>query len=168
MIQKLPDFTYVTYEDLCNKINEIIERDNLLVKVKLEKDAILPERKSEGAVGYDICSNEDVWISPGNCWPIKTGVYLGLPEGYECQIRPRSGLSLKKITVNNSPGSIDCDFRGELKVILINHSLENFHVEKGMRIAQLVFSRVLNTVLIKVKKLNKTKRGNKGFGSTGL
>ena len=103
------------------------------------------------------------------CSPIKTGLFLEIPEGYECQVRPRSGLAFKKgVTVLNSPGTIDADYRGEVGVILVNLSSEPFTVEHGERIAQLVFAKVKQAKWIEVEELSETERGAGGFGSTGV
>ena len=107
-------------------------------------------------------------ISPGEYKLIATGIYIKIPPGYEAQVRPRSGLALKKgITVLNSPGTIDSDYRGEVGVILINHSNDDFNVESGDRIAQLVISKYENVVWNNVKDIDSSSRGEGGFGSTG-
>jgi dUTP pyrophosphatase len=129
----------------------------------------LPEYKTDGAAGMDVCSNEEVEIEPGKTVGVRTGLYVALPYGWEFQVRPRSGLALKnQITVLNSPGTIDSDYRGEIVVILTNFGDKTFKVEVGDRIAQLVLSRVVRVVFKEVLKFDdNTKRGDGGFGSTG-
>lgn len=122
------------------------------------------------AAGMDVRANIDeaIELKPGMRTLVKTGLFMEIPVGYECQVRPRSGLALKKgITVLNSPGTIDADYRGEVGVILINHSDETFVVEDGERIAQLVFAPVEQALWEEVDELSETQRGSDGFGSTG-
>ena len=127
-----------------------------------------PNYASEGAAGADLSSAEDHEILSQDWAPIRTGYGIELPEGYEAQIRPRSGLALKHgITVLNAPGTIDSDYRGEIGVVLINHSGVPFQVTRGMRIAQLVISKVEKAVFVKVDSLDVTARGSGGYGSTG-
>ena len=136
--------------------------------LKLYEDALLPAKAHEDDAGYDLFSREGALIPPGECRLVPTGIALGLPPMTEAQVRPRSGLALKKqITVLNSPGTIDAGYRGEVGVILINHGKESFEVEKGMRIAQMVVSQVMPAQLAEVKTLDATERHEKGFGSTG-
>lgn len=128
--------------------------------------------ESENAAGMDIAAaieaNETTGIAPGKRALIPTGFCLALPDGYEAQIRPRSGLALKHgITILNSPGTIDGDYRGEIKVLIINMGNEDFCVKRGMRIAQMVIAPVTRVDLVKVKNLENTKRATGGFGSTG-
>jgi dUTP pyrophosphatase len=130
----------------------------------------LPAYESSHAAGMDLRANlnEAVLIGPGKRVLIPTGLFIELPAGYEAQIRPRSGLAFKHgITVLNSPGTIDADYRGELKVLLINMGDEAFEVKHGDRIAQMVFSRHEIAELIEVTELNETARGAGGYGSTG-
>ena len=118
----------------------------------------------------DISANIDskINIKPGDTAIIPSGIALSIPKGFEAQIRPRSGLAAKqKISVLNTPGTIDADYRGEIKVILINHSRELFTVENGQRIAQMVICPIIQVQLEEVDFLNETKRGKGGFGSTG-
>jgi dUTP pyrophosphatase len=116
----------------------------------------------------DVLSAEDVTLAPGARHPVATGLSLAIPAGYEVQVRPRSGLALKHgISVPNSPGTIDSDYRGELKVILINHGSEPFAIERGDRVAQLVLAPVVRAVWAEVGGLSDTERGAGGFGSTG-
>jgi dUTP pyrophosphatase len=130
----------------------------------------LPSYETSASAGLDIRAfiEEKLTLSPGERKLIKTGLFLEIPEGYEAQVRPRSGLALKNgITVLNSPGTIDADYRGEIGVILINHSSENFEINSGDRIAQLVFAKVEQAVWFETESLNETERGHGGFGSTG-
>lgn len=123
------------------------------------------------ASGADIKAHitKDINIAPGESVLITTGIKLQIPEGYEGQIRPRSGLALKhSVTVLNTPGTIDSDYRGELKIILINHSKSSFTVHNNDRIAQLVFSPVIQAEFIQKKELTASDRGKNGFGSTGI
>ena len=141
----------------------------ILIK-KLSKETIIPKYETDGSSGMDIAANieKKVEIFPGEKVIIPSGFSLSVPKGFEIQIRPRSGLAAKKgISVLNTPGTIDADYRGEIKVILINLSKEKFIVENGMRIAQMVFSPVIQAELEEVKELPKTSRGTGGFGSTG-
>jgi dUTP pyrophosphatase len=129
----------------------------------------LPAYATAGAAGMDVLAAEDVTLAPGARWPVATGLALAIPHGYEIQVRPRSGLALKHgISVPNAPGTIDSDYRGELKVILINHGQTPFEVRRGDRIAQLVFAPVVQASWLKVDDLDETERGAGGFGSTGV
>lgn len=128
----------------------------------------LPAYATSGAAGMDVLSAETVSISPGARHAVATGLSLAIPEGYEIQVRPRSGLALKHgITVPNTPGTIDSDYRGELKVILINHGADSFSIARGDRIAQLVLAPVVQARWNEVEELDETERGEGGFGSTG-
>ena len=128
----------------------------------------LPKYATDGSAGMDIVSAETVRIAPGARHAVATGLAVAIPHGYEIQVRPRSGLALKHgITVPNTPGTIDSDYRGELKVILINHSSETFAVERGDRVAQLVLAPVTQASWQEVDALDDTERGAGGFGSTG-
>jgi len=128
----------------------------------------LPAYATPGAAGMDVVAAEDVTLAPGARHAVATGFSLAIPEGYEIQVRPRSGLALKHgITVPNTPGTIDSDYRGELKVILINHGAEPFPVHRGDRIAQLVLAPVTLALWQEVAELDQTERGSGGFGSTG-
>jgi dUTP pyrophosphatase len=136
---------------------------------KLSEEAVVPEYQTSGSAGFDLHSTETATIEPSSTALIGTGLAFELPEGFEMQIRPRSGLALKhSITVLNSPGTIDSDYRGEIKVILINHGKEPFKIGLGERIAQAVISRY-ETVssFSEVNELSTTDRASKGFGSTG-
>lgn len=129
----------------------------------------LPAYAHPGDAGMDLTSIEDVFISSGTAKLIHTGISIQLPEGTEAQIRPRSGLALKhSISVLNSPGTIDEGYRGEIGVILINHGKNDFHVEIGMKIAQMVIKPVLTVAIEEKDELTDTIRGQGGFGSTGI
>ena len=142
----------------------------ILIK-RLSKNIPLPKYETEGSSGMDLAANvgQLVEIQPGKSAIIPTGLAVSIPKNYEIQIRPRSGLAAKNgISVLNTPGTIDADYRGELKVILINLSEKIFKVEKGLRIAQMVLCPVTKAVLKEVDELEKTERGSDGFGSTGI
>ena len=128
----------------------------------------LPAYASDGAAGMDVVAAESLTLRPGQRAAVATGMALAIPIGWEVQVRPRSGLALKNgITCLNSPGTIDSDYRGEVKVILANLSDEYFEVKRGERIAQLVPAQVQRAILIEVDSLDATARGAGGFGSTG-
>ena len=133
-------------------------------------DLPLPEYESVAASGMDLPAaiESDLIIKPGERQLVPTGLAIALPEGYEAQIRPRSGLALRNgVTILNTPGTIDSDYRGEVKVILVNFSNCNFIIQRGMRIAQMVIAPVLQVSLMDVDILPETTRGEDGFGSTG-
>ena len=141
----------------------------ILIK-RLSEQVSLPKYETVGSSGMDLSANIDakINIEPGKTAIIPTGLALSIPTGFEVQIRPRSGLAAKqKISVLNTPGTIDSDYRGEIKVILINLSQESFKVEKGLRIAQMVVCPVVQAQLKEVNDLSETGRGEGGFGSTG-
>ena len=128
----------------------------------------LPLYATDGAAGMDVLSAEDVTLAPGARHAVATGLALAIPPGYEIQVRPRSGLALKHgISVPNTPGTIDSDYRGELKVILINFGAEPFEIRRGDRVAQLVLGPVTRALWAVVDELDDTERGAGGFGSTG-
>ena len=128
----------------------------------------LPAYATAGAAGMDVVAAEDVTLDPGARHAVATGLALAIPHGYEVQVRPRSGLALKHGgTVPNTPGTIDSDYRGELKVILINHGAEPFEIRRGDRVAQLVLAPVTRAGWREVAELDETARGEGGFGSTG-
>ena len=142
----------------------------ILIK-KLSKNVILPKYETEGSSGLDLAANIDkqIKILPGKSEIISTGLAVAIPKNFEIQIRPRSGLAAKsQISVLNTPGTIDADYRGEIKVILINLGHKNFIVEKGLRIAQMVLCPIVKAKLKEVESLEDTKRGSGGFGSTGV
>ncbi len=142
----------------------------LKIKVlKLSPSAIIPEYKHSGDSGLDLYSIEKQTLLPGETKLIHTGIAIELPNGFEAQIRPRSGLALKhSITVLNTPGTVDASYRGEIGVILINHGTNSFIVSKEMRIAQMVITPVIQAEIETVAELNMTSRGDGGFGSTGV
>ena len=143
---------------------------NLAVKFKRVPGVNLPEYKTAGAAGADVKAfiKEDIIIKPGDVECVPTGLFLELPNGYEIQIRPRSGLAAtNKITVLNSPGTIDSDYRGEIKVILYNASDTEFVIHNGDRIAQMVLAPYVTAVFEPVESLEETERGDGGFGHTG-
>ena len=131
-------------------------------------DLPLPTRKTEGAAGYDVCAVDDVVIQPMERQLLRTGLALAIPPGYEGQIRPRSGLAVKHgLTLPNAPATIDSDYRGELKIALINLGPKPVEITRGTRVAQLVFQRVEEVRFEEVDELPTTARGVGGFGSTG-
>jgi len=137
---------------------------------KLSTEVLTPKYETSGSSGMDIAAyiKQDIIINPGEKALIPTGFSLSVPQGYEVQIRPRSGLAAKKgVTVLNTPGTIDSDYRGEIKVILINLSKDVFYVKSGERIAQIVVCPVKQVVVEEVNELSETNRGAGGFGSTG-
>lgn len=142
---------------------------DIIVKVKALDNLLIPEYATVGAAGADLKSAEDGVIKPGEIKLVKTGLFLEIPDGYEGQVRARSGLALKfGVTVLNSPGTIDSDYRGEMGVILINHGNKDFVYKKGDRIAQLIFSKVTKAKFENVEQINTTTRGSGGFGHTGV
>ncbi|MBO9498887.1 MAG: dUTP diphosphatase [Novosphingobium sp.] len=128
----------------------------------------LPLYATVGAAGADVLAAEEVTLAPGGRHAVATGFALAIPEGYEIQVRPRSGLALKHgISLPNTPGTIDSDYRGELRIIMINHGAEPFAIHRGDRIAQLVLAPVTRAEWALVEELDETARGAGGFGSTG-
>jgi dUTP pyrophosphatase len=132
----------------------------------------LPAYETEGAAGMDLRAavedGEPIVIIPGGRALVPTGLALQIPAGFECQVRPRSGLAVKHgVTVLNAPGTVDADYRGEVKVLLINLGTETFSVGRGDRIAQLVMAAAEKAVLVQADRLNSSERGEGGFGSTG-
>ena len=147
--------------------------DKVIVKVqKLTEGARLPVYGSSQAAGADLCAclgNDTLVIDPHKWAMVPTGIAIALPVGFEAQVRPRSGLAAKKgITVLNSPGTVDSDYRGEVRVILINHSDVPFVIKDGDRIAQMVIARHESASFEVVESLDETERGAGGFGSTGV
>tara|TARA_B110000495_G_C22914772_1_gene534276 strand:- start:218 stop:655 length:438 start_codon:yes stop_codon:yes gene_type:complete len=141
----------------------------ILIK-KLQKNILLPEYKTEGSSGLDLlaCIENQIQLKPREKELIPTGIAVAIPNDFEIQIRPRSGLAAKNgITVLNTPGTIDADYRGEIKVILINLSDKIFTINKNDRIAQMVICPIIKGILEEVDELPKTIRGSGGFGSTG-
>lgn len=142
---------------------------SISVRVRCENGATLPSYATDGASGMDVRAIEEVTIAPLERALVSTGLFFELPEGTEAQVRPRSGLAVKSgITVLNSPGTIDADYRGEVKIILANLSNAPFTVHVGDRIAQIVFATVTKANLVQVEEINETERGAGGFGSTGV
>ena len=142
----------------------------ILIK-RLSKNIPLPKYETDGSSGMDISADvkDSIEIKPGKSEIIPTGLAVSIPKNFEIQIRPRSGLAAKnQISVLNTPGTIDADYRGELKVILINFGNKNFIVEKGLRIAQMVLCPIIKANIKEVETLENTKRGSGGFGSTGV
>ena len=146
---------------------------NDAIKVEVKRLAhgeglALPAYATSGSAGMDVVSAEDVTIAPGARHAVATGLSVAIPQGCEIQVRPRSGLAFKHgITVPNTPGTIDSDYRGELKVLLINHGSEDFAIARGDRVAQLVLAPVVQAAWSEVDELDATQRGAGGFGSTG-
>lgn len=140
----------------------------IVVKVKTAEGPVLPQYATEGSAGMDLRAAEALNVPAGERACVSTGLFLEIPAGFEAQIRPRSGLALKHgITVLNSPGTIDSDYRGEVKVILANLGKDDFKIEIGDRIAQMVFAEVTKAVFETVCALEETERSAGGFGSTG-
>ncbi len=149
------------------------ETDTIEIELTPHEHAVglnLPTYATEQSAGMDLTAalEEAIELGAGDRALIPTGLSIALPSGYEAQIRPRSGLAIKNgVTVLNAPGTIDADYRGEIKVVLINHGQEPFTIERGMRIAQMVIARHANVKWKTVKDLQATERGEDGFGSTG-
>nr|WP_318711101.1 dUTP diphosphatase [uncultured Treponema sp.] len=141
------------------------------IKIISSKGAVVPCYKTEGAAGADVCAllDENVLLKRGQRTIIPTGIFFEIPQGYEIQVRPRSGLAAKNgVTVLNTPGTIDSDYRGELKVILINLGDEDFEIKSGDRIAQIIVAPVTIGNFIQTDFISVTERGSGGFGSTGV
>ncbi len=135
---------------------------------RLVSEAVLPRYQTPDAAGMDLHAVEAMTIAPGAAAAVATGLALAIPRGFEGQVRPRSGLAIKHaVTVVNAPGTIDSDYRGEVKVLLINHGREPFVIKVGERVAQLVIAPVIQAELVEVDALSETERGAGGFGSTG-
>lgn len=150
-----------------------MKEQNIPIPVILtdEEENWIPQYASEGAAGADLraCITEPVCLLPGQSALIPTGIRVAIPEGFEIQVRPRSGLALKEqITVLNTPGTIDSDYRGEIGVILINHGKNPYTVTRGMRIAQMVLCPVVQAQFVPTHSLMTTERGAGGFGHTGF
>ena len=146
--------------------------EKIEVKYTASNGAVIPEYKTAGAAGADVYAylpQGSVTIKSGKFAMIPTGVFYEIPMGYEIQVRPRSGLAFKNgITVLNSPGTIDSDYRGELKILLINFGEQDFTINNGERIAQIIISSVVQAEFSAAESLSKTERGEGGFGSTGV
>lgn len=140
-------------------------------KLESAEDLPLPRFMTHGAAGMDLYANvtEELVIAPGAIKLVPTGISIAVPEGYEAQIRPRSGLAIKHgISLVNTPGTIDSDYRGEISIIMINFGEKPFMIKRGDRIAQMVINKIEIPDIIEVKELDHTNRGSGGFGSTGL
>ena len=140
------------------------------VRIKKKHPGVpTPVYKTVGSAGCDVCSDEDVTIAPRGKALVGTGLFLEVPEGFECQCRPRSGLALQTgVTLLNTPGTIDSDFRGEMKVLLLNTSDCEQHIVKGQRICQFVFAPMYQAEFEEAEELSETARGTGGWGSTGV
>jgi dUTP pyrophosphatase len=143
-----------------------------MLKVKILREGVtLPKYQTDHSAGLDLCAciDKDIILMPGERVLVPTGISIELPDGYEAQVRPRSGLAINHgVTVLNSPGTIDPDYRGEVKVIIINLGKEPFVIKNGMRIAQMVISKFERVEVEVVEELSQTRRGEGGFGSTGV
>ena len=146
--------------------------ENILIKYLNEsKDLYRLEKATKGSAGFDLLAsiNNPLEIGAGKSLLVPCGFSLQMPNNFEAQVRPRSGLALKNsVTVLNTPGTIDSDYRGEICVILINHGQISFKISRGMRIAQIIFKETPEVNLVEVDELDNTKRGSGGFGSTGV
>lgn len=142
----------------------------LQIKIRNTTENSIPQKATTGSAGIDLCSSTGATLEPGEWKVIPTGLYMEIPKGYEGQIRPRSGLAAKRgVTVLNSPGTIDSDYRGEIGVILINHSkYSSFEISAGDRIAQMVFAKCEDIEFIESETFESTDRGEGGFGHTGV
>jgi dUTP pyrophosphatase len=150
---------------------ELEQSHEKIIEVMAKEEVVLPHYASHGAVGADVRAylQEAMLIEPGKMAIIPTGLCFAIPEGYEMQVRPRSGLAVKhQITVLNTPGTIDSDYRGEIQIVLINHGSDTFVVEPGMRIAQLIVAPVIKAIFVRTEELSETVRGANRFGHTGI
>ena len=143
-----------------------------ICRLENARDILLPAYQTSGAAGLDLAAavpgNESWILEPMTHIMVPTGLKIALPMGYEAQVRPRSGLALRHgLTILNSPGTIDCDYRGEISVILMNMGKDSFEITRGLRIAQMVIAPVARAELVEVPELSQTDRGAGGFGSTG-
>jgi len=144
------------------------EPDYMEIRIKrLHKDAVLPSYETKGSAGMDLTTIEQVILSPGETQLVRTGLSLSIPQGYEGQIRSRSGLALNGVVVANSPGTIDSDYRGEVRVLLRNVTSGFAPIAEGTRVAQLIVAPVTNVIWEEANELSETDRGSGGFGSTG-
>ena len=147
----------------------LITSKMLKIKIKkIKENAIVPKYAHHGDAGVDLYSTEDYIIKPGERVLVSTGIAIAIPKGHEAQVRPKSGLALKHgISIVNTPGTVDCEYRGEIGVIAINLGNEDFKIEKENKIAQMVFNKIEKADFEEVKELDDTTRGDGGFGSTG-
>ncbi|HAF07077.1 MAG: Deoxyuridine 5'-triphosphate nucleotidohydrolase [candidate division TA06 bacterium 32_111] len=137
------------------------------IKIEISENGFLPKYMTEGSSGADLYASSDTTIEPFDVSLVPTGIRVQIPSGYEIQIRPRSGFSLKnKILILNTPGTIDSDYRGEIKVIMFNLNREKFYIKRGDRIAQMVVAKVEKANFVE-DKIDETERGDGGFGHTG-
>jgi len=135
---------------------------------RIKENAVIPSYAKPGDAGVDLCSTEEYLLKPGERQLISTGIKIAVPDGYEAQVRPRSGLAIKNgISVVNTPGTIDSGYRGEIGVIIINLGQEDFKVTPGMRVAQMIINKVEHVTFEEVKELDDTERGEGGFGHSG-
>jgi len=144
--------------------------DEVIIRVVANKPEYVPVYKTSGSVGADLRAAVDstLILEPGEIAVVPTGIRIELPEGYEAQVRPRSGLAMQYgLTLVNAPGTIDWDYRGEIKVIMVNLGKKSVRIEPGMRVAQLVISPVVRGRFVVVESLSDTERGEGGFGHTG-
>ena len=151
-------------------VTETLATELITLPFTTEDPELAPRRAHETDAGWDLRASEDVFLEPGEYCPVPTGVYAAVPTGFSLDIRPRSGLAAKHgVTVLNTPGTVDAGYRGEIKVILINHSREDsFIIRRGDRIAQALLNRLVPTAWQLVEDLDETDRGAGGFGSTGV
>jgi dUTP pyrophosphatase len=141
---------------------------NISIPIVKSPEATFPEYQTEGSAGMDLCTTIDLTLHPMERFVVPTGIQIALPQGFEAQVRPRSGLAAKHgISMVNAPGTIDSDYRGEIKVILINLGHDVVQFKQGDRVAQLVIAPVTRATWIPVEVLESTERGSGGFGSTG-
>jgi len=147
-----------------------MDEEKTIIKIKkMHEKAVIPHYEHEGDAGLDLYSCEDMILYPGDRKLVPTGLQVEIPKGYEMQIRPKSGLALKKgITIPNTPGTVDSGYRGEVGVILLNTSGEIFEIKAGEKIAQAVIAKVEQAMIEEASELSDTSRGGGGFGSTGL
>ena len=140
----------------------------LVKRLPSAEDLPLPSYQTAHSAGMDLIASEDLWVEPGERQSVGTGLCFAIPDGHELQVRPRSGLAIKHgITLLNTPGTIDADYRGEVRILVINHGNESFRICRGDRIAQAILAPVHRGVLSEVGELPQTERGAGGFGSTG-
>jgi len=162
-----PVFEDPEFNELKARVDALEAKPEVKFK-KLHPDAVIPQYQTSGAAGMDLVAIADTTLQPNQFVLVGTGLAMELPPGWEAQVRPRSGLAaIQGITVLNTPGTIDNDFRNEIKVILINHN-GLYTVHKGDRIAQMVIAKAVQATVVESKELSDTKRGMGGFGSTGV
>ena len=150
-------------------MTEILQTELIHLPFTAEDPELAPRRAHESDAGWDLRAAEDVFLEPGEFLPVPTGLRAAVPTGFSLDIRPRSGLAAKHgVTVLNTPGTVDAGYRGEIKVILINHSQDLFVIRRGDRIAQAMLNRLVPTAWQLVEDLDETDRGAGGFGSTGV